>query len=114
MAHDPDDAGTTPNGSAPRPAPTEDPFGDGVGRLLRRLLTRGRAEFGRAARSGRSQLELRQLQKDRDHFWVRMGKTAARLVEGGELDHPALRKAMSRIDEIEARIDALKRQSEPE
>lgn len=114
MAHDSDDRADVPNGTPPRPASLEDAIGDRVGRLFRRLLSRGRAEFGRAARSGRSQLEQRQLQKDRDHFWIRLGKTAARLVEGGELDHPALRKAMSRIDEIEARIDALKKRSEPE
>lgn len=83
-------------------------LGDVLSRALRRLLGRGRDELGRAARTGRHRLELRQLQKDLDHFWVRLGKTSYRLVEAGELDHPALRKAMERIDELEAKIDALR------
>ncbi|MEQ1504705.1 MAG: hypothetical protein ABMB14_20870 [Myxococcota bacterium] len=83
-------------------------LGDAVAAVIRRLVRRGRAELGRAARSGRSQLELRQAQKDLDHFWVRLGKTAFRLVEAGEIDHPALRKAIDRIDELESRIDGLR------
>lgn len=105
MARDSDDGREATNGSPSRLEPV---LGEALSRVVRRLLNRGRAELGRAARSGRSQLELRQLEKDRDHFWVRLGKTASRLVEGGEIDHPALRKAMQRIDELEARIDSLK------
>lgn len=77
-----------------------------VVRAVRRMMERGRSGLDRAAKSGRSQLELRQLQKDLDHFWMRLGKTAFRLVEAGEIDHPALRKAMERIDELERKIDA--------
>jgi hypothetical protein len=83
-------------------------LGDLVTRAVRRLLGRGRSELGRAAKSGRSKLELRQLQKDLDHFWARLGKTSRRLVEAGEIDHPALRKAMHRIDELERQIDTLR------
>ena len=77
-------------------------------RAVRRLVGRGRTELGKAAKTGRSKLELRQLQKDLDHFWARLGKTSRRLVEAGEIDHPALRKAMARIDELELQIDRLK------
>ena len=83
-------------------------IGDLLTRAVRRLLGRGRSELGRAAKTGRSKLELRQLQKDLDHFWARLGKTSRRLVEAGEIDHPALRKAMDRIDELELQIDRLK------
>ena len=83
-------------------------LGDLLGRAVRRLVARGRVELGRAARSSRERLELRQLQRDLDHFWVRLGKTTYRLAEAGELDHPAIRKAMTRIDELEARIDELR------
>ncbi|MBW1878632.1 MAG: hypothetical protein JRI25_12345 [Deltaproteobacteria bacterium] len=83
------------------------PLSESLAHLLSRLLFRGRRGLGRAAERSRSRLELRQLQKDRDHFWVRLGRTAYHLVEAGEIDHPALRKAIARIDEIEARIDAL-------
>ena len=88
-------------------------LGDFLGRAVRRLVARGRNELGRAARNGREKLELRQLQRDLDHFWVRLGKTTYRLVEAGELDHPAFRKAMARIDELEARIDELRTRLPP-
>lgn len=86
---------------------TPPPVADGLAHLLGRLVFRGRQGLGRAARAGRTRLELRQLQRDRDAFWVRIGKTAYHLVQAGEIDHPALRKAMARIDDLEARIAAL-------
>jgi hypothetical protein len=78
---------------------------DALQHLMRRVLRRGRVEMERAAGTGRRRLELRQLRKDRDHFWIRLGKTAQQLVLAGEVDHPALRKAMARIDAIEAELD---------
>lgn len=84
-----------------------------VGDAFRRVLRRGRTEVDRAARIGKHRLELRQAQADLDHFWVRLGKTAYHLVQGGELDHPALRRAMDRIDELERRIDDLRRNPPP-
>jgi hypothetical protein len=83
-------------------------LGDLVSDVLRRALQRSRTELGRAARSGRLQLELRQARRDLDHFWQRLGKTSYNLTESGEIDHPALRRAMTRIDELEERIDALR------
>ncbi len=88
-------------------------LGDLLGRAVKRLVARGRRELGRAARTGRERLELRQAQRDLELFWVRLGKTAVRLVEAGEIDHPALRKAMARIDELEARIDELRARVPP-
>lgn len=78
---------------------------DALEHLIRRVVRRGRVELEKAAGSGRRRLELRQLRKDRDHFWIRIGKTAQQLVLAGEVDHPALRKAMERIDAIEAELD---------
>lgn len=75
-----------------------------LGQVMRRLARRGRDSLRGAADNGRSRLELRQLQRDRDSFWIRLGKTAYRLQESGEIDHPAVEKAMRRIDEIEKRI----------
>lgn len=83
-------------------------FGDLLTTAVRRLVRRGRKEVERVADRSRHRLELRQRQKDLDHFWVRLGKTAWRLVEAGEIDHPSLRKAMERIAELERSIDDLK------
>ena len=94
-----------PNNEADRPE--LEPLGDALNRVMRRLVGRSRLELGRAARSSRERLELRQLRRDLDHFWARLGKTSYHLVEAGEIDHPALRKAIARIDELEAKIEAL-------
>lgn len=84
------------------------PLTDALGAVVRRLMWIGRQELTRTARTGRVRLELRQLQADRDRFWIRLGKSAYHLVEGGEIDHPALRKAMVRIDQLEGEIAELR------
>jgi hypothetical protein len=88
-------------------------FGDVLGKAMRRLVSRGRKEIERVADRSRHRLELRQRQTDLDHFWMRLGKTASRLVEAGEIDHPSLRKAMERISELEGKIDDLKAADPP-
>jgi len=80
---------------------------DLVSTTLKRWVEAGRSELSRAARSSKQRLEIRQLRRDRDRFWIRLGKNAYRLTEGGEIDHPALRKAMARIDDLQARIEEL-------
>jgi hypothetical protein len=80
--------------------------------LLRRLAERGREGVERVTHESRRRLELRQLRRERDEFWIRLGKTAYHLVEGGEIEHPALRKAMARIDDLEARIRAHEHEGE--
>jgi hypothetical protein len=83
------------------------PVADAIGMIVRRLMMRGKQRLDQAATSGRLRLEIRQAQKDRDQFWIRLGRTAYSLVQEGEVDHPALRKAMQRIDELESRIKEL-------
>ena len=84
------------------------PVAELVGSALERLVRRGRRTVGRAAEASRSRLELRQLQRDRDAFWVRLGKTAYHLVQDGEIeDHPTLRKAIDRIDALERQSAAM-------
>lgn len=90
------------------------PLGELVSHLLKRAVDRGRREIGRAAREGRVRFELRQAQRDLDHFWRRLGKTSYNLVESGEIDHPALQRAMSRIDALEQQIDDLRAGGSPD
>lgn len=77
-----------------------------VGGALQRLVDGSRAGLRGAADRGRRRLERRQLERDLEHFWVRLGKTTYHLVEAGELDHPALRKAMERIDTLHEQLEA--------
>ncbi|MEZ4323173.1 MAG: hypothetical protein R3F61_37260 [Myxococcota bacterium] len=84
------------------------PFADALALLVQRAFRRSKRELARAADSSRRRLELRQKKKDLEHFWIRLGKTAQRLVEAGEIDHPALRKAMTRIAELEAELEEWK------
>lgn len=81
-----------------------DALGDALVHLMGRIARKGRASLGRAAEAGRVALETRQKQKDLEHFWARLGKTAHHLVEAGEIDHPALRKAMDRIEMLEEEL----------
>jgi hypothetical protein len=96
-------------GDDPRsPTAPDVPFrAEGLAGWVSDLISRGRRGIGRAADRNRLRLEVRQLQKDRDAFWTRLGKTAYHLVDAGEIDHPALRKAMARIADLDARIGAL-------
>ena len=80
---------------------------DAFSHLVRVVARRGRERVRDAATSGRHRLELRKLHKDRDAFWARLGKTAYRLAEAGEIEHHALRKAMERIDELDRSIAAM-------
>jgi len=91
-----------------------DDLTDRVLDLFGRAARRSRRELTRAADAGRHQLELRQARKDLESFWIRLGKTAYRLSEADELDHPSIHKAVRRIDELEARIAALERGEDPD
>ncbi|MFZ5480365.1 MAG: hypothetical protein ACOZNI_26615 [Myxococcota bacterium] len=109
---------TQPEGEVTPPAPVQEgPLGEAVADLLGKIWRRGRVEVEKAARRGRERLALRQMRVDRDRMYMKLGKEARQLVEGGELDHPGLRKGMARIAELEARIleaeDALKAKGEP-
>lgn len=80
------------------------PLAEAVGELVGRLWRRSRDQMGRAAKRGRDLLSLRQMRADRDRMYIKLGKEARHLVEGGEVDHPGLRKGVERIIELEARI----------
>lgn len=84
-----------------------DPKDEGVGELLGRLLDAGQREAARAARKGREILELRQLRADRDRMYEKLGREAFHLLDGGEIDHPGIRRGVERIKDVEAKIAAL-------
>lgn len=119
---------TTPphEGSAPEP-PVDTPASpalpqDGARRTdltevvqdaLRDVVELGRARLMQAADDGRSLLRLRTAQRELDDFWVRLGKTAYRLQQSGEIDHPALARAEERITALEAEVERLRGGARP-
>lgn len=97
-----------PDDDPSRPPPSSLPpvLSELVAGALQRLVDGGRAGLRGAADRGRRRLERRQLERDLEQFWVRLGKTTYHLVEAGELEHPALQKAMDRIDRLQEQIRA--------
>jgi hypothetical protein len=81
------------------------PVGDAVKEMFRVVAQRGREGVERAAADGRVRLELRQLKKDRDALYEKLGREVVRLVEAGEIAHPGLQKGAARVGEILARIE---------
>jgi hypothetical protein len=81
------------------------PVGDAVKEMFRVVAQRGREGVERVAADSRVRLELRQLKKDRDALYEKLGREVVRLVEAGEVDHPGLRKGAGRVAEILARIE---------
>ena len=81
--------------------------GDAIGILVQALVRRGRSGLERFAHEGRLRMELRQLKRDRDTMLQKLGREAKALLEGGEIDHPGLRRGAVRIDELDASIAAL-------
>jgi hypothetical protein len=80
--------------------------GDALGIFVQALVSRGRSGLERVAHEGRLRMELRQLRKDRDVMLQKLGREAKALLEGGEIDHPGLRRGATRIDELDQRIAA--------
>lgn len=108
----------TPETGAPPPpgeAGEKDPdlgeaggvFGQAVLGLARVLVRRGKEEARRAAQTGRLRLDLRQLRKDRDAMYGKLGRELRHLVEGGEITHPGVHRGLERIAELEERIRRL-------
>lgn len=83
---------------------SDEPMAEMFAELLGKLWRRGRVEVEKAARKGRERLTLRQLRSDRDRMYQKLGKEARQLLEGGEIEHPGLRKGVERIRELEAKL----------
>ncbi len=94
----------TRSGANERRLTGDEPLADMLSDLVGKLWRRGRVEMEKAARKGRERLTLRQLRSDRDRMYQKLGKEARQLLEGGELDHPGLRRGVERIRELEAKL----------
>ncbi len=81
--------------------------GDALGRFMKVALTRGRREVERAAQGGRVRLEQRQLRKDLDVMYRKLGREVMYLVDGGDIVHPGVVRGVARIQAVEARMQAM-------
>jgi hypothetical protein len=93
--------------SLDKPKPPS-PLADVLQDALRRLLGEGQRRLTRAADDGRVMLRVRQLQRDRDALWVRMGKTAYHLMDDGEVQHVSLDKVREKIDALDDELRHLR------
>ncbi len=93
-----------PKGNPTRPGGIDPVLLETVGGLMGKLWKRGLGEAERAARRGRDRLALRQLRSDRDRMYQKLGKEARHLLEGGEIDHPGIRRGVERVRDVEAKI----------
>jgi hypothetical protein len=71
---------------------------------LHRVTAGGKSGLKSVSQAGKSQIETRQNRRELEHYWIRLGKTAFHLTEAGELDHPALHKAIERVKSLQERI----------
>ena len=71
-----------------------------LGALVTRASRRGSLGVEALIQSNRRRAERRQSQRELQHYWARLGKTAYHLTNAGELDHPAMHEAIRRIDSI--------------
>ncbi len=74
---------------------------------LRFVLEQGIQGVERSASEGRVRLEKRQLTRDREAMWQKLGREVCTLVEAGEVEHPGLVRGADRIRDLEDKIKAL-------
>lgn len=99
-------------GESRQARPGDDPIpalADALGGLLRGVLERSRTEVERIATDGRARLELRQLRKDRQVMYSKLGKEVRALLEAGEVSHPGLERGVARIQGLDERIASAER-----
>ena len=68
--------------------------------LVRNAVAFGSDGIGQLIKVQQSKSEQRSAQKELEHFWLRLGKTAYHLHKDGALEHPAISKAAERIDKL--------------
>lgn len=97
----------TPEGAGEGRDSTQEPIGDALASVMRMVFERGQSRAGALAADGRGRLELRQLKKDRDAMYRKLGREVRRLLEAGEIDHPGIRRGVERIVGVEDRIETM-------
>jgi len=88
----------------PAPVGASPSLGSIVKELLEAVSQRSRKEVVRARGQSRASMELRQLERDRTVMLAKLGREVLALLEGGEVDHPGLRRGANRITRLDEQI----------
>ena len=94
--------------SNPGTASTGESLSKVVSGALRFLLNQGLNGFEWSAAEGRNHLEKRQLLRDRQAMWEKLGREVCALVDAGEVDHPGLLRGAESVAQLQARIEGSK------
>ena len=71
---------------------------------IRDAFRRSADEVVAGAKVTRTRIDVFQLRRDREHFLLRLGEEAYRLIEAGQLNHPELDEAAGRVRTIDDKI----------
>jgi hypothetical protein len=88
----------------PTPIDGAPSIGGVIRQLMEAVSSRSRKEVSRAQAQSRLTMERRQLERDRNAMLMKLGRETIALLNGGEVDHPGLRRGASRIEELDAQI----------
>ena len=88
----------------PQNALSGDELRAAVKSVLRILVREGQSRLNGAIEDGRTALNVRSLQRDRQKMYEKLGREVVRLVEAGEISHPGLLKGVERIKMLEDEI----------
>lgn len=96
-----EEQGARAGGSA---RPPQESLGEALSGLVGVLFRRGRVGVERAAVQTRFRLDLRQLKRDRDLMYQKLGRELRTLIAAGEITHPGLVRGVERIGELDRKI----------
>jgi outer membrane biosynthesis protein TonB len=71
---------------------------------VREVFRRSADEVVAGAKVTRARIDVFQLRRDRDHFLMRLGEEAYRLIEAGQLSHPELDESAGRVRTIDDKV----------
>lgn len=86
---------------------------DRLKEALRIVLTKGMKSMVKVGSQGAEQVGLRSLRKKKERLYLKLGKEVEILARQGDLEHPGLERALSRLASVQLEIEQVsKKQSE--
>lgn len=79
---------------------------------LRIVLAKGMQSMVKVGSQGAEQMGLRALRKKQEKLYLKLGKEVELLARQGDIKHPGLDRALSRLAEVQLELEQFKKQSE--